>query len=115
MPGRAIIFHPQAVCDDMNWLAHTHTHTWPDLFICSAEQLVDLLELRWLVAARQKRPILQELPKDAAHTPHVNGHRVGGGSQKQLRRTVPQRHHLSQAAAGSVLAHTVVQEGSGAG
>lgn len=52
------------------------------------EQLVDL-RVPW-----EQRPLVHHLRKDAAHGPDVDGGRVVAGAQQDLRRAVPEGHHL---------------------
>ena len=44
--------------------------------------------------ARKERPARGHLVENAAHTPHIDGGGVLGGAEQDVRRPVPQGHHL---------------------
>mmetsp|Transcript_9008 Transcript_9008/g.26205 ORF Transcript_9008/g.26205 Transcript_9008/m.26205 type:complete len:292 (+) Transcript_9008:498-1373(+) len=66
----------------------------PDLLVRRAEDAEDLEELVDLRVARQERALRGALGEDRANGPHVHGRRVGLAAHEDLRRAVPERHHL---------------------
>jgi len=57
---------------------------------CNLEDAVKLVNLR---LAGKQRLLHEELGKDAADRPHVDGRAVLLGTEQQLGRSVPQCHH----------------------
>jgi len=52
------------------------------------------VELVYLALAGEQRLPVNQLPHDAADRPHVHRFGVRGGAEQDLRRAVPERHHL---------------------
>ena len=59
----------------------------------NAANLEDAVEFVNLRLAGEQRLLHEELGKDAADRPHVDGRAVLLGTEEQLGRPVPQRHH----------------------
>mmetsp|Transcript_15914 Transcript_15914/g.62183 ORF Transcript_15914/g.62183 Transcript_15914/m.62183 type:complete len:368 (-) Transcript_15914:146-1249(-) len=66
----------------------------PDSVAGRAADLEDLVELVDLRVARKERVQQQQLGEDAADRPDVDRRRVGLHAEEDLRRAVPQRHHV---------------------
>ena len=64
---------------------------WPRLLVRGAQQLKDKVKLLIFVAAGQDRFSKQQLGKNAAGRPEIDGRAVGRSPEEQLWRPVPQR------------------------
>ena len=68
--------------------------TRPHVIVRCAENAENLEELIDLTLAGEHGPLGDHLNKDGAHRPDVHRRGVRLGTEQNLRRTVPQRHHL---------------------
>ena len=68
----------------------------PDVVVRGAEESDDELQLVDLRAARQERLVAEQFTQDAASSPHVDSRGLRLGHEEQLRRTVPECHHLGR-------------------
>lgn len=74
--------------------------TWPGGFLGGAtkvkdlQQLLDLAVLVIIERGLEEGLLFVELGHDAAHSPDIDFRIVFGGTQQQLWRPVPERHHL---------------------